>query len=331
MNIAYIDLNYEDHFEDFSDLPIKYGGARVVPSALLYNNPNFHIYANSKCFSNIKDLEILKRCHVLDWPSREKIRSGAYVKDVIPESDNYDIFFTTATDIKLNLTHCRSKKSVIWSIGMQEGINPENKHLVCFSYQYQHPRLQHNNHIIHHAVIGPKVPNYQEYKKEDMIFQCTRHNKLFSSIEMAGLAIKNGVKTVFGGPIENGYDLLSYIDNKTTFYLGEVDYQTKVEYYKKSKFVSSLNTYPTCATLSAKEAMSYGCAVLATPVGEWPYYVLEGFNGFIVNDERSFLNAWSQRDSIKQINCWNTAYQHREEKMVSEFNGIFENIVNNNL
>jgi hypothetical protein len=35
--------------------------------------------------------------------------------------------------------------------------------------------------------------------------------------------------------IENGYPLMDYIDNKTTFYLGVIDSETKRDFYKRAK------------------------------------------------------------------------------------------------
>ena len=325
MKIAYIDLNYPDHFEDYSYYPKTYGGGRIVAGPMMERLDDFYVYSDERSFQNLKDNK-RSQAKILDWPKREALRNGACVKSVIPEADDYDLFFSHTANINLNLSNCRSKKYGVWSVGWRETIHPDIQNVIFFSQKFQEPILLGKPNIFH-AVIGPKMDPFQEYQKEDMIFQCTRHVECFQSIEVAQLALKYKIKTIFAGPIGNNYRLMNFIDNKTTFYLGSISQEDKIKYNKIAKFHTQFQTYPTCATLSAKESLSYGTPIMASSIGEWPSFIVQGLNGFIIQTEQDFVKAWENRDNIKQLNCYNSVTKHSEDRMIEEFYSAFEQIV----
>ena len=63
------------------------------------------------------------------------------------------------------------------------------------------------------------------------------------------------------------------------------------------------------------------------PVGGWPDFIREGINGYIIRSEQDFTNAWNNRDNIKQIDCYNTATEHSEERMITQFTEAFKKIL----
>lgn len=330
MNIAYLDLNYPDHFEDYSYMPKKYGGGRIVAAAFLNQSPTsdikFYVHADERSFSSVA-ADSKKFCVNLSWEQRKAIRDGKAVKDVIPFAEMYDLFFHASTNIHLNLEGLKAKQ-VVWSIGWSETVNPANEHLICFDFKHQQPLTSSTTHKLYHAVIGPNVEPFQEYEKQDFIFQCTRHTGCFQSMLVAQFALKHRIQTIFAGPIEHGYPLMDYIDNKVTFYLGEISQEEKIRYNKLAKFHTQLQNYPTCATLSAKESLSYGTPIIAMPIGGWPDFIKQGVNGFIIQSEQQFLDAWNSRDKIKQKDCYDTASEHSEAKMIEQFTEAFKKVVN---
>lgn len=315
MKVAYIDLNYPDLFEDYSYEPCRYGGGRIVPAPLMERFPWFFIHADKRAFNNVRPDKI-GQCRILDWDARQAIRNGSPIKNFIPDAESFDLFFHVNTNIHLNLEGLTAQQ-VVWAVGWSETVHPENTHVVFFDIHHQMPILMHGNHVIHNIVIGPKVEPFQEYQKEDLIFQCSRHEKCFQSMEVAQLALKYKIKTIFAGPMQHGYPLRDYIDNKTTFYLGEITQAEKIKYNKLAKAHTQFQSWPTCATLFAKEAMSFGAFPIALPIGGWPDFIKQGVNGFIINSEQDFVAAWQNRDRISQRECWNTANEHNEDKMVS--------------
>ena len=329
MKIAYLDLNFPDFFEDYSYEPKRYGGGRIVPAPLMEQFSNFFIFSDKRSFESVR-ADKLGQCRILDWAARQEIRNGVPLKNFIPEAESFDLFFHANTNIHLNLGGLKAQQ-LVWSVGWSETVHPQNIHVTFFDIHHQQPLLSHGNHVIHNIVIGPKVEPFQEYQKEDLIFQCTSHEKCFQSMEVAQLALKHGIKTVFAGPMQHGYPLRDFIDNKLTFYLGEISQAEKIKYNKLAKVHTQFQSWPTCATLSAKEAMSYGSFPIALPIGGWPDFIRNGVNGFIINSEQDFINAWNNRDKISQRECYNTALEHSEDKMVAKLQDAFEKITSQRL
>lgn len=327
MKICYLDLNHPDFFEDYSyENPKRYGGGRIVPAPLMANFNNFYIASDIRSFENVNPNKI-GQCRVLPWESRQAIRNGFPVKEIIQDATEYDLFFHANTNIHLNLDGLSAEQAV-WSVGWSETVHPKNTHVMFFDQKNQMP-IMNGEHVVHKIIIGPKIEPFQEYQKEDLIFQCTRHERCFQSKEVAELAIRHKIKTVFAGPIQHGYPLP--IDNINTFYLGEISNTDKIAWNKRAKFNTQLQNWPTCATLSAKESLSYGSAIIALPIGGWPDFIKQGVNGFIINNEQEFLNAWNSRNLISQKNCYETALEHSEDKMIETLKSAFYKITNQSL
>ena len=66
---------------------------------------------------------------------------------------------------------------------------------------------------------------------------------------------------------------------------------------------------------------------MASAIGEWPNFIVEGSNGFIIRSEQDFIKAWENRDNIKQLNCYNSVIKYSEDKMIEEFYEVFDQIV----
>lgn len=329
IKIAYIDLNHPDFFEDYSYTPTRYGGGRIIPGPLMEKYNNFFIASDERSFSNVR-ADKKSQCIILPWSSRKAIREGAPLKFIIPNADSFDLFFHANTNIHLNLTGLKAEQ-VVWSVGWSETLHPQNIHVCYFDFIHQQPLLSHDKHIIHPIIIGPNVESFQEYKKEDLIFQCTRHEKCFQSMEIALMGQRHGIKTVFAGPMQEGYPLTKHIDNKTTFYLGQISQEEKIKWNKIAKFNTQMQSWPTCATLSAKESLAYGTPIMAMNIGGWPDFIKQGVNGFIVSNEQEYLAAWEKRDTIKQIDCYNTALEYSEEKMIATLQSAFKKITSEEL
>jgi len=314
MKIAYIDVNESDCIEDYHVAPKKYGGGRIIAAALLNQLDDFHIYGDEKCFDGIP-IEKRKQGHFLCERERQAIKNGAPLKNYIPNSDEYDIFFHHFAATYLNLQGCRSQKQVVWPVGWREIVHPYHKHVLLFDIKNQEPQLT-SNHKVYNIVIGPKFPVFQEYPKEDMIFQCSRHCRAYHSIEVAYYALKHEITTVFAGPIDKDYPLLNFINNKITYYLGVIDQKTKEDFMKRAKVNTQFQDYNISVTLAAKEAASYGCTIFATKMGGYKNFIKDGVNGFFIFSDMDFCNSWNKLDDIKQINCYNEALQFSEDKMV---------------
>jgi len=327
MKIAYLDLNEDDLIEDYSLTPNKYGGGRIIAASLLDKLKDFFIYSNIKSFDNIDDNK-KNQCFSLDLNSRRAIKSGLPLKNYIKNADEYDIFFHHHADVFLNLENCKSQKQAVWPVGWAETVHSKTKNILLFDPEVQATKYSEFAKI-YKIVIGPRFEKFQEYKKEDFIFQCSRHCNEYQSIQLAQLCNKHNIKIYFAGPIVPGYELLNFIDNKNSFYLGSISQEIKIAFMKKSKFNAQLQTYPISATLTGKECSSYGVSIMASEIGGWKNYIKHGINGFFIRNENDFFNAWENRDKIKQKDCYELGLEHSEENMIALVIQSLTNILNN--
>ena len=314
MKIAYFDLNEDDFCEDYSDNPNQYGGGRIVAAGLLDSVGYIDIFGDLKCFTNVKESK-KHQCFALPSEIKNKIKAGEEIKNLIPNAESYDIFFHHFANRSINLNGLPNSKQVVWPVGWKESVSSKIKNVLLFDFNSE-TRYSPDTKI-YKIVIGPKFSPFQEYKKEDFIFQCSRHCQHYSSIQVAEFCNKNNIKAYFAGPIDEGYKLLEEIDNKNTFYLGVISQDLKRELFKKSKANVQIQNYPISVTLTAKEAASYGNMIIKYPNGndDWVSFIEESKNGFFVKNGKEFLDAWSKRNTIKQLDCYSLGKQHSEENM----------------
>ncbi len=316
MKVLYVDTNYDDTVEGYSLDPTKakYGGGSVIFKHLLEYWKNSHdnvlcLAANPKCYTGECPFISLNK------EQRQALRNNVPLKAIIPNADDYDIFFHHFADVHLNLEGCRSQKQVVWPVGWRENVHPKHTHVMMFDIKNQQSHFTAPAKI-YNIVIGPKFQPFQIYKKEDFIFQCSRHFKHYHSIDVAQMALKYGVQTYFAGPIEAGYPLMDYIDNKTTHYLGVIDETTKRDYYSRAKLNTQWQDYGISVTLAGKEAASYGCPILATRVGGWLDFIKPGINGDFIGLDEDFINVWNNRDNYPQEECYNYGLELSSDKMI---------------
>ena len=215
-------------------------------------------------------------------------------------------------------------KFCVWSVGYGGELNPDIKHMLYYN-KYQQNRCAPDTRK-YKVTIGKKIPKYDFYNKEPYVFQCTRHLDIFGSIEIAATCKHLGIQAYFAGPIENGYPLLNYIDNKTTHYLGVISEEEKIKYLKKAQLCTFYHKWPTPFNLSAIESLSYGTPIAVTKVGFWESLVSPS-NGFYITDAQSFKQQFDS-NHFSQLYCWKSALPYSEENMLASFRKAFEEVLN---
>lgn len=330
--IAYLDINDEMR-ENYSATPSTYGGGRVVGAAFLSKFDNFHIYGPSECFNEV-GYPKTGQCFVLQDYERRAIREGQLIDDVIGPylSKNYDLILHHFSQIYINTT----LPTLCWPVGYAEPIHPNNKHIALFDQNNQSPRFYSNNHVIYQVAIGPKIPPFQEYKKDIPFFNVGRITPTYQSIQIAQLAHKYQVPMVFAGPLDgNGYgdEFLKLVDGNIVQYLGVVDNATKIEYYKRSMATCQFMNYPISVTLSMKEHAGYGGGVMATSVGQYRTWVKDLHthpdtgNGFFIQSEKDFEVNVKNLVELNQKSCYDSVLQFSEEEMINKFITAFQIIL----
>lgn len=325
MNIAYIDLQINQPPEDYSISPKRYGGGSCFAKyAKIYLNGDgnyFRIYGSKKNFENVSEEEGGIYCSVLSDGEINHIRNGGRIKDVIPESVHFDIILFHHDCMSMNVQGLKAKL-VHWSLMSCPRSNGGAPYALMYA-----PNTVSNIGKSYKIVIGTFVPSvFISSKIEDHIFQCSRHDGHQNTIEVAQFCLANNIKGYFAGPILDNYPLMNYIDNKTTFYLGIIDEETKVKYSKSAVLTTYFHKWETAFNLSVISSLGYGTPILANNVGFFKYILKDGINGF-VNDGRSFKELYELAKGLDRRRVWESALPYSHTAMVDSFYKAFQHIL----
>lgn len=313
MKIAYLDLS-PGIFEDYSLNPKRYGGGRIFASTLKQKS-YFTIFADKACFENYTHLDRPNSYCSFDSSQRARAINGEPLINILPQLVEYDIIIHSHTSLYLNTDGLKAKQ-VVWSVGYLEQIHEKHEHLLLYN-DYQAPQIKNPNIKIYKFILGKKLPDFSIRPKQNYIFQCSRHNDIFSSAVIASLCNKHKIKAYFAGPVDSNYNLLSQIDNINTFYLGQISEDTKIHFTSSARLYTMIHVgWPTPMNLSAIESLSYGTPLIVNPIGFWPTLIQDGFNGFYARDfENSLLKAWEDSSKISQEACYASVSKYNHNAM----------------
>lgn len=328
MKILYLDLNYPDLIEDYSVKSNKYGGGRIVPSALLHSlndmGHTFDISANEKCFEGI-DEKYKSHCHSIPDVVKNYIRTGGYLSAFV-DLKQYDIILHNFHSVKLNTTSTNIK-DVVWLVGFGEHVNPLNERVILYN-DYQNPTISNFKTRIYKARIGVPFIEFQEYKKDDYIFSCHRQNVSFGAKTMMEIAHDYKLKYVTAGPKDQNFpDIMDFVDNKYVTYLGVISEEEKIERYKHAYCSTHIHSWNTPMNLGAVQSLSYGTPIIARNLGFWPSLVQEGLNGYFVKDNEGLIKALEDCKGLKQKDCYDSAKHLSTDNMVNDYLNVFEHIM----
>ena len=315
MKILLLELSGSD---SCSRKPNRYAGAGPSLRRVAENLDNCWLAAEESCFEN----DISDKCIRLTKESVKNLKSGS--KDSLL-LDDYDVLVYSDHNIVLNT----EKPQICWAVGANEKINPEIKHLLLHNAKWQQPIIQNSETKIYEFVLGIDIPEFEKYDKENYVFQCSNHYYQINSDVVANFCKKNGITALFAGPISEDYRkaFLQQIDNKYTFYLGEIKESEKIKLLQKARCYTNLVGHNINGPqLGVKQAWAYGSPVIATNMGIMPEIIKQN-NGFIIKDEHGFVEAFNAAQFIDQKECWNTANNWSTEKMVNSFKLVVEEVI----
>jgi Glycosyl transferases group 1 len=321
VKIAYFDLGVTNFFEDYSIYPKNYGAgpcfARYAKE-FLNKEHIFIIIGQKENFKNLRETENKSCCFGVNIEALNAIRNGYPPAKIFPELQDFDIFMHHHDCLWINPSFSKAK-SVHWSLsGRADGGHPYND----LDLLYDHTQVAAwPNQKIKYIQIGKEViseENFSPSIKEDFIFTCTRHDELMNSIEIAKNCLKYNVKGFFAGPIHNNYNLLDYIDNKTTIYLGLLDEEEKIKFSRKARIYPIFANWDIVFNQSVLEANSNGTPIFVTKRGWFKNYVKEDKNGYFY-DGNNFIEIYEKSYNISQQECNLAAQQYGIKPMLESF------------
>lgn len=154
-------------------------------------------------------------------------------------------------------------------------------------------------------------------------------------LEAIELARKTGEKLIICGNIipENDrffkFEVAPLIDNEKIIYVGEADFNKKVELMRNAKAL----IYPIKRRepfgLVMVEAMACGTPVIASSEGSVPEIIVNKKTGFIVQNIYEMINAIKKIPRIKRINCRkHVEHNFNLERMVDAYEALYYKLLN---
>lgn len=302
-------------------MPSKYSGAGPTFRRLAENIPNIYLAAEESCFNG----DINDKCISLSRGDIEGIRNNQPLNPYLL-GDNFDIVVYASPSITLST----NKPQLCWAVGQSEEIHPEIKNLLLHNPKWQQPVIQNKETKIYEFVLGINIPEFEDRKREDFVFQCSNNYPQINSHVVAAWCRKNKIKALFAGPAHGEYRkaFLNEIDYKYTFYLGEISEEEKIKILKQARCYTNLVSHPINGPqLGVKQAWSHGIPVISTNMGIMPEVINNGKNGFIISNEKEFLDAYDRSEYVSSKDCYSTAQNWNIDKMVSSFNSVVSEIL----
>ena len=323
MKIAYLDLSLRI-IESQSLYPTKYGGGSAF-SKYCKHFSNFFIFAKKECFDDLTNKDNKNNCVVINQEQINRLLNLEPLQKVIPQLVNFDLLIHAVPEFWININELNIKQ-ICWSVGFQEIIHEKHEYLLLYN-DFQEPKRKNPDVKIYTFTLGKKIPEFQEYKKEDYIFQCSRIVQDFCSIEVATFCLKNKIKGIFAGPIYPDYPFLNFIDNKYTYYLGEISEEQKINLTKHARLYTLLFNWPAPMSLSMLESLSFGTPVVTTWCPFTNSIVRDRINGFFSFNDNDLLNAWNKAPEISQFNCWSSVLKYNHYNMIDSLYDCFNQIL----
>ncbi|MBX4187855.1 MAG: glycosyltransferase family 4 protein [Candidatus Doudnabacteria bacterium] len=184
---------------------------------------------------------------------------------------------------------------------------------------------------IYHGV-DTKVFQYNDTPQDYFLYlgRITEEKGVHFAIEAARAA---GVPLMIAGRSypQEGYwheKMEKNIDGKMIRYVGEANFETKIEYLKNAKGLLFPTQYDEVFGLVMIEAMACGTPVIAWNKGSVPEVIQDGHTGYIVKDVEGMIKAISNIDKISREECRKRAELFFSvEKMVAGYEIVYMRVI----
>lgn len=187
--------------------------------------------------------------------------------------------------------------------------------------------------VVYHGIEVEKYPFVKE--KEDYLIYVGRIDETKGVHIAVRVANKLPTRLVIIGPItDKSYFkkyIEPYIDGKKIIYLGEVDFNTKVQYLARARALLYPVQYEEFFGIVLAEALACGTPVIGFARGSVTEIVTHGVAGFLVNDEEEMLNSYKELDRINLEELRKDVERRfSASTMAKKYIEIYNRLLNNN-
>lgn len=189
-----------------------------------------------------------------------------------------------------------------------------------------------NSKVIYNGVDVGKFPYAKE--KENYLLFLGRITPSKGILEAIEVSVKTKIPLIIAANVDLS-DKVFYekevrprIDGNLIKYIGEVNFEQKVDYLKKAKCLLFPIKWEEPFGLVMIEALACGTPVVAFNRGSVPEIIQDDANGFIVENTNEMADAIGKVETISAEKCRASVEEgFSVKKMVDEYEALFEKII----
>lgn len=312
--------------------PIKQGGLETILTykidALLTMGHEVHLYGAGKTsIKNVKFHQIFPKSiseinidPILTEASRKIRLESVYITnvamDLLKEQNHYDVIFnhTRATELAF-APFIEKIKIPLFNI-FHLPLLPEHVKVfreipkllaisISNDQRADYPDLKNFVATVHNGIDPDKYP-FNGNADDFLLWVGTigYHKNPLDSINAAKILKK---KIILMGKIrdQDYYDekISPLIDNKNIIYLGELNYEDKISYFKKAKVALFPTKIREACPVTPLELTMCGTPVVAYPSGGTKELIKNGVNGYLVNNLDEMIQKTKEAYSMDRKKC----------------------------
>lgn len=228
--------------------------------------------------------------------------------------------FHNITTIPENIAYYRSAASLY-------------RHIMIFVSQNQqsHVPFFPNSNVIYNAIPFELFP--VEEKKDNYLFFLGRITPTKGILEAIAVAKRTGIPLVIAAkidPVDRIFyetEVKSLIDDTLVRYVGEVNFEGKIEYLKKAHCLLFPILWEEPFGLVMVEAIACGTPVIAFRRGSVPEIIRDGVNGYAVDTLDEMVDAVGKCRDISPRECRRSVEKRFSiKRMVDGYEEVFRSI-----
>lgn len=320
--------------------PRKYGPwervVSLITEGLLKKGIDVTLFATADSVTEGKLHAVVPRPYEEDKSLDPKVWECLHISELFERADNFDLIHNHFDF--LPLTYSRMTRTpVLTTIHGFSGpkILPvyrkynDTTFYVSISNADRSPELDYIATVYH----GIDIENFifQETPEDYLLFLGRIHHDKGAS-EAIQIARKAGIKLIMAGIIhDEAYfkeQVEPFLDGSQVRYVGVVSPELRNELLGKALgFIHSIN-FNEPFGLSVVEANACGTPVVAFNKGSMPEIIIDGENGFLVDDVSSAVEAIGNLKTISRYRCRAIVEERfSQEQMVENYMAVYRQII----
>lgn len=322
--------------------PVHYGPWEQVTSLLteelVKNGIDVTLFATANSITNAELRAVSPMGYDEDRSIDAKVWECMHISECFENADEFDIIHNQFDFLPLTYSKLTETPVITTIHGFSSPrIMPVYKkynnstHYVSISDADRSPDLDYTA-TVHHGIDLDQFTFNAEPKGDYILyFGRVHHDK--GTKEAVEIALKLGKRLIIAGIIQDQ----EYFDTYVKPYLkeGKVEYAGSVGPEKRNTLLGNakLLLHPINFSepfgLSVIEAMACGTPVVAFNKGSMPELIINGFNGFLVENSDEAIERIKEINSLKRADCRNIVVEKfSKEAMAKKYIDIYKNILN---